>query len=379
MIRQIVRWMGGGLLIVGVVVGGILVAWYARQNASQVDPDLVADVWPAVADGNHNANTDLTFWRDQFYLVHARSPFHMGTSDSRLVVLRSPDGIAWEELAVLQTPGEDIRDPKLTVINDKLILYALKNATIEPKPFNTVAATSNDGVTWSPFVNLEPEGWLFWRPKTLDGETWYNTAYWHEHGRSALFRSTDGLAWEFVSEIHSGDRNDETALEFLADGRMLVTARLEGDDRAWHQGSHNAGTLLAVAEPPYTEWRKSISRLTRLDGPVLFSVGEAVYAAGRYDPDGHDAWYGMSSLLGRKRTALYRVTEDSLEHLTDFPSSGDTSYAGAVLHDGQLYVSYYTSDTARDYPWVIGLVLPSDIMLARVPLDRLQLAGYTSR
>lgn len=372
MIRQIVKWIGGTLLIIIFVVGGIITTWYARQNASKVNRELVSAVWPVVADGNHNSNTDLILWRDHFYLVHARSPFHMGTSGSRLVVLRSPDGRSWEELAVMQVAGEDIRDPKLTVIDDKLLLYALKNATIEPKPFNTVAATSTDGITWTPFVDLEPEGWLFWRPKTVDGETWYNTAYWHEHGRSALFKSADGLNWEFVSEIHNGDRNDETALEFLPDGRMLVTGRLEGDDRAWHQGSRKAGTLLAVAEPPYTEWSKTVSPVTRLDGPVLFSVDDTVYAAGRYDPDGHDHWYGMSSLLGRKRTALYRVTENSLEHLTDLPSSGDTSYAGAAMRDGKLYVSYYTSDITRDFPWVIGLVLPSDIMLAQVPLDQLR-------
>lgn len=369
--RQLAKWIGGGLLIALTIVAGIVAAWFARSNASRVNPALVAEVWPAVRDGLHNSNTDLIYWRDQFYLVHARSCFHMGNDGSRLVVLRSPDAREWEEVAVLHVPDDDIRDPKLSVIDDSLLLYALKNATIEPEPYSTVVSRSTDGLTWSAFTDLDPQGWLFWRPKTQDGHTWYNTAYWHEHGRSALFKSTDGLNWEFVSEIHSGDRNDETALEFLPDGRMLVTARLEGDDRAWHQGSHKAGTLLAIAEPPYTDWAKTVSRVTRLDGPVLFTLNGEIYAAGRYDPDGHDSWYGMSSLLGRKRTALYRVSEDRLEHLTDLPSSGDTSYAGAVILDDNLYVSYYTSDINRDYPWVIGLVTPSDIMLARISLDRL--------
>jgi hypothetical protein len=222
---------------------------------------------------------------------------------------------------------------------------------------------------------VDPQGWLLWRPKTLDGKTWYATAYWHEHGKSALFKSTDGRQWEFVSDIHEGDRNDETALEFLPDGRMLVTARLEGDDRAWHQGSKNAATLLAWAEPPYTDWTKTRSQTSRLDGPVLFSLGGEVYAVARYDPEGLDSWYGMSSVLGRKRTALYRVTTDELVRLTDLPSNGDTSYPGAVLKDDDLYVSYYTNDPAHDYPWVLGLVRPSDVMMARIPLDRLPKAG----
>jgi hypothetical protein len=215
-------------------------------------------------------------------------------------------------------------------------------------------------------------GWLLWEPKTHDGVTWYATGYWHEHGRSALFKSVDGLEWERVSDIYEGERNDETANEFLPDGRMLVTARLEGDDRAWHQGSKNAATLLAVAEPPYTEWTTTRSLTTRLDGPALFSYNGRVYAVGRYDPEGRETWYGMSSLLGRKRTAIYEVTPDALIHLSDLPSAGDTSYAGAVIRDDDLYISYYTSNPERDYSWLLGLVMPSDVLMARIPLAKLE-------
>src|SRR5690606_37626857 len=168
-----------------------------------------------------------------------------------------------------------------------------------------------------------------------------------------------------------GDRNDETANEFLPDGRMIVTARLEGDDRAWHQGSKRAATLLAVAAPPYTEWATTRSLTTRLDGPALFAYNGRVYAVGRYDPEGREKWYGMSSLLGRKRTAIYEVRPDALIRLSDLPSAGDTSYAGVVLRDGYAYISYYSSNTRRDYAWLLGAVMPSDILMARVPLERL--------
>ena len=369
--RQVAKGLGIGLLAVIAAVGGLILFWMWRPNQAQVDPGLVVESWPAVANGLHNSNTDLIYWRDHFYLVHAQSPYHMGTTGSRLIVRRSADAHTWEQLAELQVPDEDIRDPKLAVVVDQLLLYALRNSNFEPEPFGTVLATSSDGATWSALDPVDPQGWLLWRPKTRDGETWYATAYWHEHGKSALFKSSDGRQWEFVSDIHEGDRNDETALEFLPDGRMLVTARLEGDDRAWHQGSKNAATLLAWADPPYTQWTKTRSQTSRLDGPVLFSHEGQVYAVARYDPEGLASWYGMSSVLGRKRTALYRVTENELVRLTDLPSNGDTSYPGAVLKDGNLFVSYYTNDTTHDYPWVLGLVRPSDIMMARIPLDSL--------
>jgi hypothetical protein len=361
------------LLIFALVIIGI---WLVRPNRSKINPSLEAEIWPIVQDGLHNANTHLIRWNDYFYLVYARARFHMGNEHTRLVILRSADGRTWEEAAVLSgLPGEDIRDPKFAVIDNRLFLYALPNTGFEPEPYGTVVSVSDDGQTWSPFERVEPQGWLLWEPKTMDGDTWYATAYWHEHGQSALFKSGDGLNWEHVSDIHEGDRNDETANEFLPDGRMLVTARLEGDDRAWHQGSKNATTLIAVSEPPYTEWETTRSLTARLDGPALFEHNGQIYAAGRFDPEGHEQWYGGSSLLGRKRTAIYKVTADELIHLSDLPSAGDTSYAGTVLHEGDVYVSYYTSNPERDYAWALGLIMPSDVMMARIPLENLEKAA----
>jgi hypothetical protein len=370
--RRLVTGVGLALAFLLLVIIAIAGVWFLRPNRAQVDPALGAEVWPAVSDGLHNSNTHLIYWRDYFYLVHARSRFHMGNDESRLVVLRSADARQWEEIAVLDMPEADIRDPKFAVIGDRLFLYALPNNGFEPEPYGTVVSISDDGANWTPFQDVGEPGWLLWEPKTRDGEVWYATAYWHEHGRSALFKSTDGLNWERVSDIHEGDRNDETANEFLPDGRMLVTSRLEGDDRAWHQGSKRAATLLAVAEPPYTEWTATRSLTTRLDGPALFTYNGRVYAVGRYDPEGREKWYGMSSLLGRKRTALYEVTPDTLIYLSDLPSAGDTSYAGVVIKDDDLYISYYSSDTTRDYAWLLGAVMPSDILMARVPLANLE-------
>ena len=373
MARRILTFVGLGLAVSLAAVLALAGYWLLRPNRAQVDPALGAEVWPVVRDGLHNSNTHLIHWRDHFYLVHARSRFHMGNDESRLVVWRSADARVWEELAVLDMPEADIRDPKLAVIGGRLFLYALPNNGFEPEPYGTVVSTSDDGVNWTPFEQVAEPGWLLWEPKSPDGgATWYATAYWHEHGRSALVRSTDGLAWERVSDIHQGDRNDETANEFLPDGRMLVTARLEGDDRAWHQGSKNAATLLAVAAPPYTDWSTTRSLTTRLDGPALFTYNGRVYAAGRYDPEGREKWYGMSSLLGRKRTALYEVTPDALIYLSDLPSAGDTSYAGVVLKDGYAYISYYSSDVRRDYAWLLGAVMGSDVLMARVPLGNLE-------
>jgi len=368
--KKIFAWIGIVFLCMAFIGLSIIGVWYFRPNTAQVEESLEMEVWTAVGDGMHNSNTDLIFWNETFYLVHASSPYHMGTKESKLVVLKSKDARTWEHVRDLKVGGEDVRDPKFAVIHDRLFLYVLKNLGFEPEPYCTAQTSTADGVNWSPLQDVEPQGWLFWRPKTRDSRIWYVTAYWHEHGKSILLKSNNGTQWEQVSQIHTGDRNDETAFEFLPDGDMVVTARLEGR-RAWHQGSNDASTLIAVSSPPYMKWSKTRSHLTRLDGPALFSYKGQVYAVARFDPEGYSRWYGMSSLLGRKRTAVYRVGRDRLVRISDLPSAGDTSYPGVVMKDGDLFVSYYTSTIRRDYSWLLGLVLKSDIQMARIGLEKL--------
>lgn len=361
-----------GLVVASALAAASLLAWWTlRPNRAQVDPALRLVHWDVVADGSHNSNTDLVFWRDHFLLVHAASPWHLGSTRARLVVRRSVDGRRWEELATLRVEGQDIRDPKLAVIGGRLFLYALPNDSTYATPDSTVVATSTDGVTWSDFEPVEPEGWLFWRPRTRDGRTWYVPAYWREHGEAVLLRSTDGRRWKKVSTIHRGEANDETAIAFLPDGRMLATARLEVEpDRVL--GHAEASTALAVAHPPYRRWQITKSTVTRLDGPVLFRHGGRVYAVARHQPGGRGVFTRLGSTLARKRTSLYLVEPERLVRLSDLPSAGDTSYAGAVLHDGFLWTDYYTSRIDRDYPWLLGMFLATDIRMARIPLEDLE-------
>jgi hypothetical protein len=327
-----------------------------------------------VDDGAHNSNTDMIYWNDAFLLVHATSPFHFASEESRLNILRSADARTWEQIAEFDAAGEDIRDPKFAPIGDRLFLYALKNTDFTAEPYQTVYAVSEDGVAWSSWKELQPKGWLFWRPKTADGSTWYVPAYWHEHGRAVLLMSTDGENWTIQSEIHEGDRGDESAIEFLPDGRLIATVRLEMSD-SW-TGHPEGSTLIAASEPPFETWQPSTrSRVTRLDGPSLFTYNDKVYAVGRYQPHvtGPFGWQG--SIFSRKRTALFLVEHDGLVYLSDLPSAGDTSYSGVVRRGDDLYVSYYSNNVDRDYPWILGMVSPSSIRMARINLPTLEALG----
>ncbi len=379
-----------GLKWAGIVLGSLIAAvllvllvlfaiWYLRPNRAQVNQEVVVDSWDVIADKMHNSNTDMIGWQGQFYLAYVSSPFHFGSSKSTLHIQRSSDlGRTWSEVTTFTAGGgEDIRDPKLAVIGSRLFLYALKNVTFTAEPFITVYSSSEDGSHWNAFETVSGlDGWLFWRPKTRDGVTFYNAAYWHQHGKAILVKSTDGIHWELVSTIHEGEHNDETEIEFLPDGRMIATARLEYDSFGDGMFGHPLGsTLIALADPPYTRWTDLLqSRLTRLDGPYLFSYHGRVYAVGRYQPNlGHSGpLTDQGSVLARKRTSLYEVRTDGLAYLTDLPSAGDTAYEGLVIVGDRAYISYYTSRTDRDYAWILGMLAPSKIRMAVVDLQAME-------
>lgn len=360
-------------------LGAALRALSSRSPSTAfIDPRLEIETWDVVSDGTHNSNTDLIYLNGSFYLVHQTSPSHLGSQQSRLVVRKSGDARSWEKAAEFKVARGELRDPKFASIGGRLFLYALRNKTWTAEPYTTVYTFSDDARTWAPLVEAEPQGWLFWRPKTLDSATWYMSAYWHEHGRSILLKSTDGIRWHAVSTIFEGERNDETAIEFLPDGRIIATARLEGSSRVF--GDPRASTLIATASPPYVNWSYAKNRVTRLDGPCLFCHGGQVFAVGRYQPQRAAPFRHQGSIFSRKRTSLFLVRQDRLVYLSDLPSAGDTSYAGAVLLEDAAYISYYTSPIDRDYPWITGMLSRSDIRLAKISLASLTaLAASASR
>lgn len=350
---------------------GLMLYALQRPRVAGVDPKVVQETWDAVADGDHNSNTDLVEFDGWIYLCHQTSPYHLGSSRSRLLLWRSRDARAWEKVTEFKNQrGLEYRDPKFAVINRRLFLYVLPNLTLMAEPVTTEYTSSHDGVTWEPLVEVNQPGWLFWRPKTRDGVTWYVTAYWGEHGKSILFSSPDGVAWSPVSMINEGERNDETDFEFLPDGRIISTARLEGNGNQW--GDATASTLISVAFPPYERWSYAKSRVTRLDGPCLFPYNGRTYAIGRYQAT--RAWRvaEQGGMYARKRTSIFLVEAERLLYLCDLPSAGDTSYAGIVVRGDELFASYYASPPAKDYTWSMGIFRRTDIRMARIHLPSLE-------
>jgi hypothetical protein len=82
-------------------------------------------------------------------------------------------------------------------------------------------------------------------------------------------------------------------------------------------------------------------------------------------------------LYSRKRTSIFLVEPEGLRYLTDLPSAGDTSYAGIVIQGNELFASYYTSPPAKDQTWLLGMLRPASIRMARIDLPALERLAST--
>ncbi|MGC9054654.1 MAG: hypothetical protein ACP5KS_12320, partial [Candidatus Hydrogenedens sp.] len=66
---------------------------------------------------------------------------------------------------------------------------------------------------------------------------------------------------------------------------------------------------------------------------------------------------------------LWYVELEGLKWLTDFPSAGDTAYGGVAMRGENIYICYYSSPITRDYPWIIGMLKQTDILMLKCGKD----------
>ncbi len=361
-----------------ILAGSLFFWWWVRPCTYQVNDNLVFSTAVYITNGRHNANTDLVYWNGFYYFIYANQPGNQGSTTTFLSVNRGDDLHNMTEIMQLRVAGEDIRDPKFAVIKDQIFIYYLKNSGVMAIPYGTCYLNSSDGITWSVAQDLPGmAGWCLWRPRTRDNITWYCSVYNNHQKECSIFSTTDGTNWIFISKITNGIGISEDELIFLEDGRMLVSIRNELDPTTVF-GDVNAGTLLAISAPPYTTWNVSLDKLTKLDGPCLFKIYDTsastmrYFAVGRFQPELDNMLTAMGSVFAKKRTSLFEFVNLSatpaLQYISDLPSSGDSTYGGVIVEGDRVYITYYTNDYKTDPAWLLGMLIPSDIILANVPV-----------
>lgn len=294
------------------------------SNQLAVELLWVQRAWKA---GRHNAFTDLCYFRQRYYLVFRQASSHH-SKDGVLRIMSSVQGKKWRTVAVVQNPEADLRDGKLSVTPQGR-LQLLAAAAFHDRThqaYQSYLWYSEDGKIWSePQAVGEANYWL-WRLSWLDDKA-YAVAYKCGADRHIrLYKQKDDHQFEVLApRIYCEGYANETALLF--DGNRKAWCVLRKDPDHGQLGS---------AVPPYTHWSwQDIG--CRIGGPqAIFTSSGHLLAVVRLYND-------------KVRTSLVTLDQQSgkLTELMALPSGGDTSYAGMVLRQDQLLVSYYSSHQGR--------------------------------
>ena len=300
----------------------------------------------------HNACTDLIRFRDSWFCVLRESSGHTANNGS-LRVITSVDGEKWESAALITSPNSDLRDAKITETPGGELMLCGAEA-LHDKTRHThqsLAWFSRDGQSWSDRQEIaDPNFWL-WRVTWHKG-TAYGLAYSVDDERNnrstmRLYSSTDGRRFDtLVDNVYDVGYPNESSILFSGDKAYCLLRR---DGQPLHSDPKSG--LLGVSEPPYTEWEwKDLG--TRLGGPhIVESPDGRLVAAVRIQET--EDWHPSHTSV-----CWIDPQAGTFDETLRLPSAGDTSYAGLVLHQGLLWISYYDSREGK-----------TSIYLAKVDLD----------
>ena len=331
----------------------------------------------------HNENVDMTTYGGAMYMVHRTARSQTLGDDSALHVYKSPDGVQpFVDVATLPAiTGRDLRDPCFFQVGNTLFIKALTRLPVNSTRDSdvqtiTVVTTSTDGQHWTPFENVAPPTYSFWRVKEHQG-THYSAAYQDGDQSVTLFTSTDGHAWTQGAQIYgvAADTPLETELVFMPSGKLLALVRTDGTDAELLGVDGRLRTQVCWADPPYTSFScPQEFDGERLDGPVAFFWQSRLFVVARkHIQDG----------TGRKRTSLFEITGGdggsldggplAIKEWGELPSAGDTSYAGvAMIDDHRASVHWYAGDLVKDEAWVLAMFDITDIWEATIDFSLLK-------
>lgn len=327
---------------------------------------------------NANNNLDVTFHGGRYFVAFRTAPSHFASREVRIYVLSSADRVSWDYETEFHL-GSDPREPRFLVHENRLLLYFLQNgeAMLKFEPRQSYACEYAGRGRWTFPRPVYKPGYVMWRFRSRGGIAYagvYNGRRLYDAGRQPgevrLLTSRDGYAWSPVSQEPQVTQAGaiEPEFEFDEEGNLVAVVRLE----------LTGGSLFCTAsKEDLSRWQAAYSP-HKYDSSMMFRRGSEFFViarrnvAGVYDhapswlPEkARTAVNAVFYSLTRKRTCLYRA---DLEHtclvpLFDFPSRGDTAFAGIapVVEDQNAYwvLNYSSPINGVDLPWLAGQLLPT--------------------
>jgi hypothetical protein len=152
-------------------------------------------------------------------------------------------------------------------------------------------------------------------------------------------KTHNGKVFKKVSKLDVFDLPNESSVRFDKNDKAYALIRREAGDKMG---------VLAESNFPYDNW--TYNKLDfRLGGPNFIFLNQQKLIIGTRTYDGVTSTGILVTDLQGKVLKTIKL-----------PGSGDTSYPGLLIYDGQLWVSYYSSHEGK-----------TSIYIARMPVEML--------
>lgn len=294
----------------------------------------------------HHAFPDLIFFQGRYFASFRQAEKHH-SGKSKIIIITSSDLIRWTQVVELTLPGQDLRDPKLSVMPGGKLMLNMGALEISSKgALASFVAFSKTGYTWtSPESILEAGMWL-WRV-TWHAGVGYGVSYRFSNPEKKdqewlldLHQTEDGLAYQKIVSLNVKGHPNEATVRFDSEGGMWILVRR---DRNW-----KTKAVLLRASPPYKEFHH-LPLNCYLGGPNFIEAEGEWVAAGRFlsiNPYGVFERMGIASLShGKIGAPLF------------LPGTGDLGYPGLVWDGDRLLICYYATYENRSSIYLAGVDL----------------------
>ncbi|CAN5379344.1 hypothetical protein BH09BAC1_BH09BAC1_05150 [soil metagenome] len=336
-------------------------------------------------DGVHtmhsNNNLDLAFFDGRYYVAFRTAPTHFASSKAHIYMVSCTDMLNWrlEQDVCLKA---DVREPRFLVMNGQLMLYFFEGGTkmlkFEPRHIWLSMKDSTDN--WAISLVEGMDGFVPWRLKEHNGIA-YLSAYYGKglyqathQGNLRLFTSSNGREWV---PLHTKAQvttpgAEEGEFEFDREGNLWATVRLEG-----------TGAYIAYASRDSLHAWQLFPTKKKYDSACMFKHGDDIYLLSRRNLDGDFGktarWipYKISQKYNlirysvtAKVTALFKLNmiTKEMDHVMDFPSTGDNAYPAIVKvsNDKYMMLNYSSDFTEGQKNWIRGQLGRTNIYLTEI-------------
>ncbi|WP_104384605.1 hypothetical protein [Sphingobacterium sp. HMA12] len=272
----------------------------------------------------YNAFTDLAFYDGSFYLTFRSAREHGFDSTSSIKTMRSRDFIRWSEFSNNLEKGLDVRDPKFLLERDQLYLnYTTINPNIPINKKQLRIFKIDTGDKTSLFSG---------NYKSSDIWYWYTGIFQNE--KLSMGYKDNHVAYYQVPQSSIPYPKCALDLPNSASEARFVTSqnRMYSAIRTKYKGILAVSDLSNICTAKL--WQLPVYQL---GGPNITVFDENhLLISGRELLENNNSGKNVKTSL-----FLFNTKRNTISKLLELPSFADNGYAGHVIKNDTIFVSYY--------------------------------------